>query len=73
LIASSAVNLYFGLKTNSFFKKSKASSEAFGKNEWKLFFFVTLILDKILAAKLDSILSKSSYDGLPVSSRILSI
>ena len=44
---------WLGLKANKFFIKSKASSEAPGKNEENDFFFGILVLDMILAAKGD--------------------
>ncbi len=62
-----------GLNANKCFKRSNASSEAFGKNEEYVFFFGMLVLEIIFAAKGDSIDYMSFCEGLPRSYRILYI
>lgn len=56
----------FGLKTNKFFNKSKASSEADGKNAENDFFFGMLVLEIIFAANGDSMDYISFWEGLPI-------
>ena len=65
--------LLSGLKTKRCFKRSRASSEAIGNIELKVFFFGMFVLDMIFAARGDSIASISFWDGLPTSSKIFSI
>lgn len=63
----------FGLNTSKCFSKSRASSEAPGKNASKDLFFGILVLEIILAAKGDYIDSISFWDGRPINYKILSI
>lgn len=71
--AYSASRRYFGLKVKSFLSKSSASGLAPGKNCSNFFYFVTLIEFKIFHASELSMLSMSSFLGLPVSSSTRSI
>ena len=68
-----AVNRWLGLNTSKCFSRSRASSEAVGNIEVKVFFLGMLVLEMMLAAKGDSIASMSFPVGRPTSSRIFSI
>lgn len=62
-----AVYLILGLKTSRCFSRSRASSDAVGNMEVKVFFLGMLVLEMILAARGDSIDSMSFWLGLPIS------
>ena len=67
------MSLFDGLNYRSFYKRSKASESAFGKNVLKFFCFLITILPIMLGAKVASIESISNAFGFPNSYRILSI